>query len=76
MLRHDIRAQHRSTPGAKRRPTGSAAGLNDKAGALKHFYRLIRDCLPLLLALAGYPSRAERQHQQREQQHRESDPKG
>lgn len=38
--------------------------------------RLIRDCLPLLLAVAGYPSRAEREHQQREERHRQSNSHG
>lgn len=38
--------------------------------------QLIRDCLPLLLAVAGYPSRAEREHQQREERHRQTNSQG
>jgi len=63
MLKHPIREHPQSTPVA-----GEAA--------LKRFYRLIRDCLPLLLAMARNPSRSKRQHQQRKQDHRQPDPKG
>lgn len=52
----------------------SAENRANDDGALKRLLRLIRDCLPLLLAVAGYPSRAEREHQQREYEHREPHP--
>ena len=58
-------------PGSGRAPSTSQS--RTAYDALK---RLIRNCLPLLLAMAGYPSPSIGQHQQTKDQHRKTDTPG
>lgn len=69
-IRHDLQ---RSRPALKFDKAPLASRPRAAYEALK---RLIRDCLPLLLAVAGYPSPSIGQHQQHENHHRQANTPG
>ena len=58
------------------RESGHVLRISRPHAAYDALKRLIRECLPLLLAMAGYPSPAIGQHQQGENRHRQANTPG